>query len=420
MLSTGRHELGGWVAYLKIPNKKNMNKKEQKIETDLSHYGEERGAYAGAVVTPIFQNSLFTYESWDAISEAFDDRTNSFIYSRGNNPTVKVAQEKIARLAGGERALLFGSGMAAISAAVLHCVEKDGHVIAIKNIYSPANNLLFTYLKKKMNISVTFVSGKEVSEFEAAIQPNTNLIYLESPSSGVFSLQDLQGVAALAKKRGLKTIIDNSWSTPFFQKPLAMGIDLEVHSCSKYIGGHSDVVAGVVIGSSVLLKSIYRREYEWIGGRIAPMDAWLITRSLRTLPIRMKAHQQNAMAVATYLESHPAIEKVNYPGLKSFDQYELGQQQMSGYTGLLSFRLKTTDLAQVKTFFNGLDIFKIGVSWGGHESLIYALAISYIKEMTAEQFAATGLAYGDMRISVGLEHVDDLISDLGQALERIL
>ncbi len=396
-----------------------MKNNKHKIETDLSHHGEDRRAFAGAVVPPIFQNSLFTYESWEAISEAFDQRTESFIYSRGNNPTVKIAQEKIAKLAGGEQALLFASGMAAISAAVLHCMEKDGHVIAIKNLYGPANNLLFTYLKKKMNLSVTFVEGKDIADFEKAIQANTNLIYLESPASGIFSLQDISGVAKLAKSKGIKTMIDNSWATPFFQKPLAMGIDLEVHSCSKYIGGHSDIVAGVVIGKAKLLNAIFRNEYEWIGGRIAPMDAWLITRSLRTLPIRMKAHQENALAVATYLNNHPAIAKVNYPGLPSFDQYELGKQQMTGYTGLLSFRLKTSDLTQVKTFFNSLEIFKIGVSWGGHESLIYALAISYIKEMTPAQFAATGLAYGDMRISIGLEHVEDLIGDLEQALALI-
>lgn len=396
-----------------------MKKKDQHIETNLSHFGEDRSSYAGAVVPPIFQNSLFTYDSWDAISEAFDDRTNSFIYSRGNNPTVKIAQAKIAKLAGGENALLFASGMAAISAAVLHCVEPNGHVIAIKNLYGPANNLLFTYLKKKMKVSVTFVSGQDIAEFEAAIQANTQLIYLESPSSGIFSLQDIGGIAQLAKQKGIKTMIDNSWASPYFQQPLSMGIDIEVHSCSKYIGGHSDVVAGVVISNEEIINSIFRHEYEWIGGRIAPMDAWLITRSLRTLPIRMKAHEQNAMAVASYLEQHPAIEKVNYPGLKSFPQYELGQQQMTGYSGLLSFRLKTTDLEQVKTFFNSLEVFKIGVSWGGHESLIYALAISYVKELTVEQFAATGLAYGDMRISVGLEHVEDLIRDLGQALDRI-
>ncbi len=396
-----------------------MKKKDQHIETNLSHFGEDRSSYAGAVVPPIFQNSLFTYDSWDAISEAFDDRTNSFIYSRGNNPTVKIAQAKIAKLAGGENALLFASGMAAISAAVLHCVEPNGHVIAIKNLYGPANNLLFTYLKKKMKVSVTFVSGQDIAEFEAAIQAKTQLIYLESPSSGIFSLQDIGGIAQLAKQKGIKTMIDNSWASPYFQQPLSMGIDIEVHSCSKYIGGHSDVVAGVVISNEEIIHSIFRHEYEWIGGRIAPMDAWLITRSLRTLPIRMKAHEQNAMAVASYLEQHPAIEKVNYPGLKSFPQYELGQQQMTGYSGLLSFRLKTTDLEQVKTFFNSLEVFKIGVSWGGHESLIYALAISYVKELTVEQFAATGLAYGDMRISVGLEHVEDLIGDLGQALDRI-
>ncbi|MEL6719986.1 MAG: aminotransferase class I/II-fold pyridoxal phosphate-dependent enzyme [Bacteroidota bacterium] len=393
---------------------------KQQIETALSHFGEDRLAYEGAVVPPIFQNSLFTYESWEAIDEAFDNRTNSYIYSRGNNPTVRVAQEKIAKLAGGEKALLFASGMAAISAAVLHCVEPNGHVIAIKNIYGPANNLLSNYLKRKMNLSITFVAGKDISDFEQAIQKNTQLIYLESPSSGVFALQDLRAVAQLAKAKGIKTMIDNSWATPYFQQPLSMGIDIEMHSCSKYIGGHSDVVAGVLIGKKELLEAIFVNEYEWIGGRIAPMDAWLITRSLRTLPMRMKTHQENALAVATYLEHHEAIENVNYPGLASFDQYELGQQQMNGYTGLLSFRLKTNDLEKVKTFFNSLEIFKIGVSWGGHESLIYALAISYIKEMTPEQFAATGLAYGDMRISVGLENAADLIGDLEQALALIL
>ena len=387
-----------------------------KIETDLSHFGEDRAAYAGAVVPPIFQNSLFTYDSWEDISKAFDDRTKSYIYSRGNNPTVQVAQEKIAQLAGGERALLFASGMAAISATVLHCIEKGGHVIAVRNLYGPANNLISNYLQKKLDLSVTFVEGKEVMEFAQAIQPNTQLIYLESPSSGMFSLQDLAGVARLAKERGIKTMIDNSWATPIFQRPLSLGIDLEVHSCSKYLGGHSDVVAGVVIGNAKDLDSIFRHEYEWIGGRIAPMDAWLITRSLRTLPLRMKAHQENAMQVAKFLDGHPQVARVSYPGLPGFDQYALGQKQMTGYSGLLSFRLLTDDLEQVKTFFNALRVFKIGVSWGGHESLIYALAISYIKEMTPEQFAATGLSYGDMRISVGLEHVEDLVGDLEGAL----
>lgn len=396
-----------------------MKSKNKGISTDLAHLGENREQYAGAAVPPIFQTSTFTFESWDAISAAFDDRTNSFIYSRGNNPTVNIAQEKLARLAGGERALLFGSGMAAISAAVLHCVKKDGHVIAIKNIYGPANNLFYTYLKEKMNISISFVSGEEVEEFAAEIRPETCLIYLESPSSGVFSLQDIKAVAALAQVQGIRTVIDNTWATPLFQKPLAMGVDLEVHSCSKYLGGHSDVVAGVVIGSEELVGQIFRHEYEWIGGRISPQDAWLITRSLRTFPLRMRAHQESALRVAHFLEGHLKVESVSYPGLESFPQRELAERQMSGYTGLLSFRLKTDSLDRVKAFFNALEVFKIGVSWGGHESLIYALAISYVTEMTPEQFAATGLAYGDMRISVGLEDVEDLITDLASALELV-
>lgn len=396
-----------------------MKKISNKKENELSHEDRQDFSYEGSMVVPIFQTSNFSFESWDDISDAFDTRTKSFIYSRGNNPTVEVAQRKLAKLAGGERALLFGSGMAAISAAILHCVQKDGHIIAVKNIYGPANNLLYNYLKDKMNLSITFVSGVELDEFETAIQSNTNLIYLESPSSGIFSLQDIKAVADLAKRRGIKTVIDNTWATPYFQKPLEMGIDLEVHSCSKYLGGHSDVVAGVIIGSNELIEQIFKKEYEWLGGRIAPMDAWLITRSLKTLPLRMREHEANALEIAAFLEKHPKIVKVNYPGLKSFKQYNLGKQQMSGNSGLLSFRLATDDLDKVKTFFNSLKMFRIGVSWGGHESLIYALAISYIKEMSKEQFMATGLTYGDMRISVGLDPVSDLINDLQQALDLI-
>ena len=176
---------------------------------------------------------------------------------------------------------------------------------------------------------------------------------------------------------------------------------------------------GAIIGKKAILNAIFSNEYELIGGRIAPMDAWLITRSLRTLPLRMKAHQENAMRLAAFLENHPKIAKVNFPGLKSFDQYELGQRQMTGYSGLMSFRLKTTDLQKIKAFFNQLKLFKIGVSWGGHESLIFALAISYVKKLSPEQFAATGLSYGDMRISVGLEHYEDLIADLAQGLDLV-
>ena len=392
---------------------------EPNIETLLAHYAEDRATHQGAVVPPLYLNSLFTFESWEAIDKAFDDRVNTAIYSRGKNPTVSLAEAKIAKVAGGERAKLFGSGMAAISAAVLHFLRPGDHVVTIKNIYGPAGNLLNVYLRRKMNIDTSFISGEDVSEIEAAIHENTRLIYLESPSSVVFSLQDIEATTQLARARGIYTVIDNTWATPVFQKPLGMGIDLELHSCSKYLGGHSDLVAGVVIGREKDIVEIATNEYEILGGILAPFDAWLILRSLRTLPIRMQKHQENAQKVAQFLQQHPKIKQVRYPGLQSFPQYALGLKQMSGYSGLLGFVLESENLDEIKQFFNSLEVFQIGVSWGGYESLIYAPAISYLKELPEDRFKALGINVGDMRISVGLEHAADLIHDLDQALRLI-
>jgi cystathionine beta-lyase len=385
-------------------------------ETLLAHLGEDRSAYHGAVVPPIFQNSLFTFESWQAIDAAFDDRTAAYLYTRGQNPTVQVAEAKIAALAGGERAKLFGSGMAAITAAVLSQVGPGDHVVAVQNLYGPANNLLNVYLREKMGLETTFVPGERVEDFAAALTPRTRLIYLESPTSAVFTLQDIEAVTALAREHGVRTLMDNSWATPVFQQPLAMGVDLEVHSCSKYLGGHSDLVAGVVIGREEDILTMTVREYELLGAKMAPAEAYLLTRSLRTLPMRMERHQANALAVARFLEGHPGIARVRYPGLESHPQHDLARRQMGGFSGLLGFELATTDLKAIQRFFNSLQVFQIGVSWGGHESLVYAPAISYLKELPPERFEALGIALGDMRISVGLENVEDLIRDLEGAL----
>jgi len=388
-------------------------------ETLLNHFAENRADFKGAVVPPIFQNSLFTYPDWESIDAAFDDRVNNLIYTRGHNPSVRIVEKKLAALAGGEKAQLFPSGMAAISAVVMHCMKAGDHMVTIKNIYGPANNLFRNYLTEKMGIKITFLSGKNVDEFEKAILPETRLIYLESPSTAVFSLQDIRAIAKIAQNHGIKTAIDNSWASPIFQKPLEMGIGFEIHSCSKYIGGHSDVVAGIVIGGEEEMGELFVKEYELLGAKMAPFEAWLILRSLRTLPLRMRQHQENALAVAEFLDQHPKIKKVRYPGLADFSQAELARKQMSGFSGLMGFQLATEDLDQVKLFFNSLQWFKIGVSWGGHESLIYAPAISYLKELSPTQFKNMGIALGDMRISVGLEHKKDLINDLEQALERI-
>jgi cystathionine beta-lyase/cystathionine gamma-synthase len=392
--------------------------KKRNIETFLSHDGKKAHSH-GAVVPPIYQNSLFTMKDWDDIDQAFDDRTNNYIYSRGNNPSAKIVEDKLAAICGGDSAKLFASGMGAVSAVMLSCIESGSHVITVKNIYGPANNILQSYFKPKFGIEITYISGTDIAEFENAIQPNTSLIYLESPSSVILSLQDLEAVARLAKKHNIKTAIDNTWASPIFQNPLKFGIDFEIHSCSKYIGGHSDVVAGLVVGSKSGMESLFTKEFELFGAKIAPFEAWLLLRSLRTLKIRMDQHQKSGLEVAQFLENHQKIAKVNFPGLKSSPQYELARKQMSGTTGLISFQLKTTDLSKIKTFFNGLELFQIGVSWGGHESLIYAPAISYLKELSEEQFEGLGISLGDMRISVGLESAEDLIKDLEQSLSKI-
>lgn len=389
---------------------------DKSYQTKLIHYKEGGN---GSVVPPIYQSSLFTFENWDSIDKAFDDPFNNSIYTRGNNPSVSLVEEKIAILCGGERAKLFSSGMGAISSAILHFVKHGEHIISIKNVYGPANNFMNVYLKQKCNIETTFIDGKDIKDFENSIKDNTKLIYLESPSSAVFSLQDIKKVVALAKKNNIKTIIDNTWATPIFQRPLEMGIDLEIHSCSKYIGGHSDVVAGVVVGKEIDIRSIFDREHAFLGAKLSPFEAWLILRSLRTLKIRMLQHQENAIAVANFLDEHPKIKKVLYPGIESFEQYQLAKEQMSGFSGLMGFIIDSNNIDEIKNFFNSLKYFRIGVSWGGHESLIYAPAISYLKEMPKEQFDNMGISLGVMRISVGLEEVNDLIDDLKQALKHI-
>jgi cystathionine beta-lyase/cystathionine gamma-synthase len=397
--------------------------KQVSIETLMAHIGEDRSRYDGAVVPPIFQNSLFTFEDWDDIDAAFDDRTSRPIYTRLLNPTTSIAEQKIAALATASRtdleARLTASGMAAVSAVIFHTISAGDHIVAVKNVYGPTNNFLNTYLRKKMNVNTTFVPGTTLQDFEQAITPKTSLIVLESPSSAVFSLQNIQEVTEFARKKGITTMIDNTWATPFFQKPLDLGIDFEVHSVSKYLGGHSDVVAGVIIAAKDRIQRLIVEEGELFGGIAAPLTSWLITRSLRTLSLRLERHQKNAMAIAEFLEQHPKVQQVRYPGLKSHPQYDLACRQMTGFTGLMSFQLGTDDLSSIKRFFNGLTYFQIGVSWGGHESLIYAPAISYLKELPPERFKDLGITLGDMRISVGLEDADDLIQDLSSAFEKM-
>lgn len=382
-----------------------------RVDTIATHAGDDPVSFLGAAAPAIVETSTFLFESYEALEEAFARPETHCLYTRGNNPTVLVAEEKIAALEGAEACRLFASGMAAISSAILSSVKAGDHIVSIKTVYGPAYNFMANYLPR-FGVETSFIDGTDVAEFEAAIRPNTRLFYLESPSSFVYKLQDLRAVAVLARQHGITTVIDNSYATMLVQRPLDMGIDLSVYSVTKHLNGHSDVVAGAVVGSRELVRRITSQEHQLLGGIIGPFEAWLVARGLRTLPARMRQHQASATQVVEYLLKHPRVKQVYYPTHPSHPQYELACRQMKGGGSLLSFELDTRDLAAIKRFTNSVHYFGLGVSWGGHESLAFLPLIAQSREVPPEKWQSPGL----VRLHVGLEDPQDLIQDLEQAL----
>ncbi|HZT41753.1 MAG TPA: PLP-dependent aspartate aminotransferase family protein [Chthonomonadaceae bacterium] len=385
------------------------------FETLCAHWGENPARYQGAVIPPIYQNSLFTFPNsaaWGAILEHDLEEEQVFAYTRSSNPTTAIAEAKIAALERGQKARCFGSGMGAISAAILSCVRAGAHVVAPDSAYGPTHRFLADYLSR-FGVEVTFVDGCDPQEFADAARPNTTLFYLESPSSLVFRQQDLAAVAAIARERGIATICDNSWASPYFQNPLAFGIDLVVHSATKYLGGHSDIVAGVVAGSAERIDALSSEEGSLLGATLDPFAAWLLIRGLRTLPLRMERHQQSARRITCALQEHPDVAAVFYPGLPSDPQADLTRRQLRGTSGLFSLQLKQPGRDAAYRFVDSLHYFGIGCSWGGFESL--ALPISRPAPALGES--------GDeprwlIRLHIGLENSDDLWTDLESALSH--
>ncbi len=381
---------------------------EKKISQILNELGEEGFAF-NPISVPIYETSIFSFPSFQAFKYALQHEGERHLYTRGKNPTIEVVEKKLAALEGGEKAKLFAAGVAAIAAATMAFLQSGDHVVCVRDCYSWTNSLFATYLKR-FQIDATFVEGQDVKEWEHAIRHNTKLFYLESPTTFSFQLQDLRAVAQLAKEHTIKTVIDNSWATPYFQNPVEYGIDLVVHSCSKYIGGHSDVVGGVVVGSEADIDHIFQTEFLNIGAAPGPFESWLLLRGLRTLPIRMRQHQHNTAEVLQFLQEHPQIETIFYPFHPSHPQYELAQQQMRGGSGLLSFQLKTRKLEAIERFTDALQHFKRAVSWGGYESLVVPFAVTRTED--PERISV-------VRVHIGLEAPALLIDDLSQALEQI-
>ena len=377
----------------------------------LFHTGEERARYYNAVSPPIIQSSNFVFDSLDDCRAAFADEHANHLYTRGNNPTVQMLRRKIAALEGAEDALVFGSGSAAIAATVISQVKAGDHVVCVENPYS-WTRILVRDLLGRFGVTHTFVDGRSVADIEAACRDNTTLLILESPTSLTFELQDLRACAALAERRGITTCIDNSCASPYFQSPIALGIDLVMHSATKYINGHSDVVVGVVAGSEAQMRKISADTLMTLGGVLSPHDAALVLRGLRTFELRMQRCDATGYRIAEFLQSHPKIRQVNHAGLPGHPQHSLAKSQMRGWGGLFSFTLDTDDFATCEAFFNQVSRFLLAVSWGGHESLILPSVVFY----NIANKENTPLPPNFVRLYVGLEDPDWLIEDLERAL----
>lgn len=382
------------------------------IPSILNHLGEEHELYFNAVAPPVIQSSNFCYKTVDDFRKAIAGEDHTPTYTRGYNPTVAMLRKKLAALEKAEDALVFGSGVAAITASVMSVVKAGDHAICVQKPYSWANALFNKYLIN-YGVSCTMVDGRYVENFEKAIKPNTKLIYLESPNSITFELQDIAAVSALAHKHNIAVVIDNSYCSPIYQNPIELGADLVVHSASKYLGGHSDMVAGVVCGSKERIHSMFEKEFLNLGGIISPHDAWLMLRSLRTLQLRVEKAATITPLVVAALESHPKIEKIYYPFSKNNPQYELAKKQMKGSPGLFSLILKT-DIKGVERFCDNLKRFLMAVSWGGHESLVIPFCA-----LSEEARKNSMLPHNLIRFFIGIDEAEYVIADILQALDKI-
>jgi cystathionine beta-lyase/cystathionine gamma-synthase len=359
------------------------------------------------MATPIVQTSLFAFPDVDTFIAAGAAENKHNVYSRGQNPTVEVLERKLASLERGEACKAFGSGMAAISAVIMGLLESGDHILFVNHTYGPAIQLARQLRRFGIDFSQTFDIGPD--DVAKALHPNTKLVWIENPGTMMFRTLDLAAVADVARKHGAVSCVDNSWSSPVFQKPIEHGVDIVVHSATKYIGGHSDVVAGAVITTAQRMEQIFFRAYLLLGGILHPFDSWLLLRGLRTLPVRMQQHEADALRVAEFLRMRPEVGDVHHPAFMP------PSSSMLGCSGLFSFDLKDAEFEQARQFVDSLKRFRIGVSWGGVESL----AIAANRRTNLKWLDVQKIPHGLIRLSIGLEGAEVLIEDLGMALDSL-
>ncbi len=374
-----------------------------KFGTKSAHSGRKPDPDTGAIITPIYQTSTFLFEDFDKPRECD--------YSRTNNPNRIALGKAIADLEGGHQGFIFASGMAAVTTAI-HLLKSGDHVVSCDDLYGGTHRL-FEEIISKFGIEFTFMKLDDEKLLRDAIKPNTKLIWVETPSNPLLTITDLEMVSKVAGEHDILTVCDNTFSSPYFMKPIEYGMDLVLHSTTKYLNGHSDVIGGAIVTTTEELSEKIQFLLNSMGTNAAPFDSWLVSRGLKTLSIRMEKHAKNAMAIAEYLESHPRVKQVYYPGLPSHSGHEIAKRQMDGYGGVVSFKLD----GDVAKFLTSLEVFYLAESLGGTDSLVeHATTMSHAA-MSEEARKQAGITNDLIRLSVGLEDVDDLIEDLDKALK---
>ncbi len=400
------------MARTKTGGQKSRTGRQAGIATRAVHVGESRHGVGGPVVSPVVQSATFTFASVEEMKRWAEGRSKADIYTRYGNPTLRVAEAKLAALEEGEAGLVTASGMAAISSTLLTFVGAGEEIIATRRLYGGTYRLMRDLLPR-FGIKVHFVES-DLRGVEARVTPRTRLLYTETPTNPTLQIVDLRKAAALARRLGLMSAVDNTFATPVLQRPLTLGFDVVCHSATKYLGGHSDIIAGAVAGRAKLVEKIRHTMIE-LGGSLDPAAGYLLIRGMKTLEMRMRRQAANALAVARFLERHPKVARVHYPGLRSHPDHALARRQMSGFGAMLAFDLKG-GLGAARRFCQRIRVFLLAASLGGVESLAVLPIYTSHHHMSREELAAAGVSPGTVRLSIGVEDAADLLADLKQAL----
>ena len=393
-----------------------MNTKNKGFNTKLVHAGAYEDVF-GSAVTPIYQTSTFAFKNAQHGADCFAGKSDGYIYTRIGNPTINAFEEAMAELENGFGGVATSSGMAAVSSVYFALLGAGKHIVCSGSVYGPSRGVLERDFSR-FGVEMTFVDTSDLAQIENAIQDNTTVLYIETPTNPTMQLTDLKAASELAHKHGITVVVDNTFSSPYLQNPLNLGCDVVLHSVTKYINGHADIVGGVIVAKEEEMYKKIRGSMVYLGGNMDPHQAFLTHRGLKTLSIRMEKAEENAMKVAEYLENHPKVEWILYPGLKSHPQHELAKTQMKGFSSMISFGLKG-GLDAGKVVMDNVHLALLAVSLGGVESLIQHPASMTHAGMTKEAREAADITDGLVRFSVGIENVEDIIEDLDQALAKV-